>query len=330
MTRPKLIIIAKDRTLHVAIIAILLVVAMGALRPDKPQGVCPIRYWADKVHWRGCADVVLAGDSRVIAGVSPGILAQHLPGNLRIYNYAFGANGYSDEYLDAVEQVLDSASENKMVVLGVSPLTLTPISLIKSTFFEKRNKSKSDFFFEMNFAELLQWVEPMSYRDAWHGLFPASKKEHHIKEFFADGWITSERNKNKPRRWLAAFTRSFAASPVSQAIIDPLCERVRAWQARRIAVYAFRPPTHQFMIDLENDISGFKQAEFIERFEAAGGIWIPMDQTAYESYDGSHLDRSAAERMSRDLALAVRSVMGRTSGGTAHYVTNERIGCQHD
>ena len=57
------------------------------------------------------------------------------------------------------------------------------------------------------------------------------------------------------------------------------------------------------MVELENRVSGFDEPAFAAAFQAAGGLWIhDLDQAAYLSFDGSHLDETAARQLSRDLA----------------------------
>ena len=50
---------------------------------------------------------------------------------------------------------------------------------------------------------------------------------------------------------------------------------------------------------------GFDREAFVRDFRAAGGIWLDVDQDGYRTYDGSHLVRSSAEKLSRDLARAM-------------------------
>ena len=62
------------------------------------------------------------------------------------------------------------------------------------------------------------------------------------------------------------------------------------------------------MVELEKELSGFNQAEFVDAFKEAGGIWIDIDPTAYDSFDGSHLQSQSALELSRDLALKIYEI----------------------
>jgi hypothetical protein len=65
--------------------------------------------------------------------------------------------------------------------------------------------------------------------------------------------------------------------------------------------------THQYVAHQGPDErSGFDEKTFVVRFEAAGGIWLNLDQTAYHTYDGSHLREDAAVELSGDVARLMR------------------------
>ena len=80
-----------DRTAKTLMVAALLILGMGMLRPDKPAWMYPNQYWATKIGWRHCADVVLTGDSRTLMSLSPAEMQKKLT-DRRIFNYGFGGN----------------------------------------------------------------------------------------------------------------------------------------------------------------------------------------------------------------------------------------------
>ena len=306
MKWPKLTTIAKDRTLQVAFMAALLVLAMGATRPDKPRRMSPKQYWSEKILWRGCADVVLAGDSRVYVGVSPRIMKEYLPG-MRVLNYGFSGTGYSPEYLKAVEELLDGSSDKKMIILGITPVSLTASGINRNHFFEVRAERRFDRYVNLRFAWAVDFLEPMSFKDALHGMFPRLKDSQRDVEYFRDGWVACTKTPETRKHGLRQYRKVLSQYQVDEAVVSDVTESVRRWSARGIRVYGFRPPTCREMVEVETQLSGFDQEGFVEIFERAGGEWIVVDQSGYRSYDGSHLQRDAAEQLSRDLAEAIRA-----------------------
>jgi len=286
--------------------SVLLILAMGSLRDSDVSGIPPKRFWAAKARWQGCADMVVTGDSRVFVGVSPAEMARHLTG-LRIRNYGFGANGYSTAYLRAAEEVLDPRSRRKLIVLGITPRSLTPASLKGSGFQAHRAKAADGSGPHPRFEKLFGFVEPLSFRDALCTLVPGMNRTHYYREYFADGWVATIKDPERPEQEIKNYRRMFEDSQVSPRIIRWVIRFVRRWHGAGIRVYGFRPSTSPGMIRLESRISGFDEASFAAALEAAGGRWVRLKQTAYHSYDGSHLRREAAVRMSRDLARAIQA-----------------------
>ncbi len=83
------------------------------------------RYWVAKSHSTRKYPVLFGGDSRIFRGISPDHFESGMFG-YETHNYAYWSNGMGRIYLEGMEQKLDMDSELKMIVLGVSPHSLTP------------------------------------------------------------------------------------------------------------------------------------------------------------------------------------------------------------
>jgi hypothetical protein len=100
-------------------------------------------------------------------------------------------------------------------------------------------------------------------------------------------------------------------------LIDELCEQTQKWSQKGIMVLAFRPPVSEKMLELENELSGFDQRLFIEKFEECGGTWLNIKQSDYETYDGSHLNRDSAVKLSFEIARNIRNIKNASQLPTA-------------
>jgi hypothetical protein len=107
------------------------------------------------------------------------------------------------------------------------------------------------------------------------------------------------------RRSLEFCEEWFRENQVSQDTIGRVLEAARRWSEQGIEVYAFRPPAAPALDRLEDRESGFDERAFARAFEAAGGTWLDPGPADYESYDGSHLDRHSAVKLSKRLALKI-------------------------
>ncbi len=295
-----------DRTFATLILAGILIFIMGSLRPEKDIGMYPDEYWACKITWKQCADAVLTGDSRVLMGIAPQEMTPLLPYK-QIRNYGFGANWYCPEYLDAVEEMLIPESPQKAVFMGITAHSLTGrTNDVMGNYLELKKMSPRDIYMAKHFGGLVYFFQPMSFRDALHGIFPSMAPTNTVRDYRDDGWVAVHKSPlalNEVKR----YKKLFVDRHVSQDVVDTITSYVERWTKQGIRVYGFIVPSCKEMVQVELDMSGFDPESFTAAFKAAGGQWIETNLVAYESFDGSHLQKEAALQFSKDLAEAIKA-----------------------
>jgi hypothetical protein len=290
-------------------IAVLILCLRNSVKEE--IGVLSNMFWAQKRNWHNCADIVIAGDSRIYRGISPNTMQQVLPG-YRINNFGFSSIGLSSTYLTAVENVLDSESRQPVIVLGVSPNSLTEGAVRENDFLWREADT---FNASPNFLVLFaHWFRPIKDREAFNICVTiigcGSKAQLYYQEYFQNGWVASKRIPEFPRRALSIYATVFDEGrngPVSQRVIEELLQEVERISKQGKQVFGFRPPTSSELVLLEDTKGDFNEREFVDNFEKVGGIWLEVDQNAYHSYDGNHLERNAAETLSLSLAKMIQS-----------------------
>lgn len=289
-----------DRTARSLLLAVLLMAIMGSSRPVESHGLYFSAYWAMKGNWDKCADTVLAGDSRILACLSPCGMKKYFPG-ARIYNYGFGAAWFSNEYMDKLENLLDPNGKNKTIIMGISPHSLTKRDPDTGDFFTIYSQSERERFINIHLAALINFFGPLSFKDALKGRFPSLAKNHIERTLYADGWIAARKEPNSKKDALRQYASFYEQRLVDPCNIANVTRYIRRWTSRGIKVYGFIPPTCKEMYQLESMMSGLNQQDFISKFEAAGGVWIETDPAAYASFDGSHLQDDGAIQFTNDL-----------------------------
>ena len=290
-----------------------LILAAVILRPEGDStGLPKDVFWTEKLSWRGCADMVLCGDSRVYRCASPAVMNEVLPG-VRIRNFGFSSNGYSERYLDAILKVLDPESSVRAMILGVTPLSLTRGATLDNNFLWYSDRSLIEKLETRYLGRILHHLEPID-QDTLPGAFRRRRPQRRrlLLENHIDGWMATQSTPEDPTIALKKYQNMFdddKLGPVSQNVINDLIESVENWRKEGIAVLACRPPSSRKMVELEDEKAKFDESQFIARFERAGGTWLRFAPDGYHSYDGSHLRRDAAVEFSRDLAAKTRETM---------------------
>ncbi len=301
------------RTLITLLVGALLVVPTGLYRQRGQGGLPTFQYDAMRRNWHQCAEVVLAGDSRVQRGLCPMVMTPALRAR-RVLNFAYPNSALAPAYLARVESVLDPRGAGRAIVLGVTPHSLTDRAARISEFLAEQERPATRLALEP-----LDWLfQPYSLDVLSRELFGRGRRgEPHLA---ADGWrgatayVVDPRQEPDRLRGLFARDRTCA---VDADIVDGLLAQVTNWARRGISVYAFRPPTTPETAALEDKLYHFDAGEFVSRFEAAGGAWIDVDPAAYATYDGNHLQGTAAVRLSTDLAAAIRELETRSKAASA-------------
>jgi hypothetical protein len=293
-----------DRTFWTLVLAGILIAIMGSSRPDNNSGLYPNEYFARKSGWKKCADIAVAGDSRVLCGLAPVEMQKYFPGK-RIYNYGYGSVWFSEGYMDRIEGLLDPNGQGKTIILGITAHSLMKRDGGSGNLFEVRTKSYRDRFMQIHFAGLLRFFDPLTFSAAIDGLFPSLAESHTSRKFWDDGWIAVHKVPDSIKQSLHYYKVAYEAGQVDPNNIEDLIRYVKRWVGQGIKVYGYIPPTCREMFALESAMSGFDEEDFVRRFEGAGGVWIYIDPVAYHSFDGSHLQDDSAIQLTNDLCKKI-------------------------
>jgi len=120
-----------------------------------------------------------------------------------------------------------------------------------------------------------------------------------------NGWIASSNIIEDTLDAITGYRKWYKKNKVSNKITNNLITQVKKWVDKGINVYAFTVPTSWSMKQLEDSLSGYNETEISKRIENVGGIWLKFNDN-YHSYDGSHLVKESAEKLSRELAKKIK------------------------
>ncbi len=262
------------------------------------------RHWQSKIRIRKKGNILLLGDSRINHGLSPTIIQAQLPeGSWRGFNLGFNGGGLNPTIFEFAESRLDQDPGTKIIVLGVTPGSLTLQSSKNHQFEQLQRRSWLTAMAYMFFPTIVGTLskEPVSLEnELFYGL----------GEFHEDGWEGALRLPNEwPDAWLPGMRRLFDKDRIRPELWDGLMEQTRKWSNQGIYVIGFRPPTSAAMIEIENKNGNFDVARFEQEFEAHGGHWISIDASRYRPYDNSHLPLSEAIRLSEEVGQRIAAII---------------------
>ena len=273
-------------------------------------------FWVDKTFAEPKYNLVVLGDSRVYRGISPSAIEAALP-RMRVLNFGFSSVGFFGDYLTGATLKLSPTANPPMLVLGISPNSLTSEAVENLHYFQESRRSPlyqflySHFWKEIGFFDPLEPAHVLSDFAHVTNTFGFLEGEFwpYQEMFMDDGWNLSNRFPLRPDFALGSYRNNFKNNRVDEKIVTNLLARVCLWNDQGIVVFAFRMPTTAKMIALENELSGFDEQEFAARFGESGGAWLEICGTCYASYDGSHLSSDAAIQLSTDLGTLIAIIL---------------------
>ncbi|MDA3929796.1 MAG: hypothetical protein PF541_12660 [Prolixibacteraceae bacterium] len=121
-----------------------------------------------------------------------------------------------------------------------------------------------------------------------------------------NGYVESDKFPIDTLEAIPSYTKDFNNYQVEEKYTNTLFEQVQNLTKQGIHVIGYRPPVSQTLRILEDSLGNYNEAEIKSGIQKAGGFWIDLDPSKYTTYDGSHLDKVPAERLSTELAIEIK------------------------
>lgn len=296
----------KHRITYVFLLTALVAVILYFTRDEMDtEEIKKHRHWIAKTRDTDTYPIVFGGDSRVFRGLSPEHFAAEFDG-IKAINYAYWANGYGKEYLKGIESKVDTSADLQIIVLGVTPHSLTPKTAKSAHYQWEKSRSKEAVLQTLYLSKVQEVFAPYGALEAWEKITGKSKPNNYRITYHPNGWVESYWIVPDTSHSARFYKDLFTGDRVSQEVIDGLLEYVSRWTSKGIYVVGYRPPTSFTIRGYEHERGGFKEDEFVEQFRKAGGIWIDVPPEDYETFDGSHLEHHSAMRLATDLARQLK------------------------
>ena len=259
------------------------------------------KFWVDKAFASASYDIVLLGDSRLYHGVSPKRLEELL--GLKALNFGFGYAGYNEKYISAGVSKFNPDSQNKNFVFLISPHSLTERALKNTQYHEKSSIKFLDRLVMNNFWRQLEDFQSTTIDE----ILGNKEKPYFSTGVSENGWMPVVTKELRNTHGVSNYKKLFIGNQVQGETIANLMSQVKKLNSSGIKVYGLRPPVDSEVEKLENELSGFKEEEFIKNFEQSGGTWIHIPRTGFDSFDGSHITKESALKLTDIIAKQIKS-----------------------
>ena len=210
----------------------------------------------------------------------------------QVFNFGFDGLGFGDCFYNHLTNVTD---EGTVLVFGITPQNFRELSVKNNAFIGAIPGSDAQGALSCLCPDLYCYVEAFQ--------LPENSGD----KFHLNGWQEREReiyNMRGPENYKILYAE---CSANTNRVID-FIDHVRLLVTMGRKVYAFRPPSSNELLEVDMQSSGLSYADLVRDFEAAGGVWIDVPQTRWQTYDGVHLPSSSAIEFSKWLAKSLEAL----------------------
>ncbi|MBN2135740.1 MAG: hypothetical protein JW737_08430 [Acidobacteria bacterium] len=299
----------KYRFIITVVLSVALILYVGFFRPFSLRGGMAFdNYWANKILWNNQFDILAAGDSLVIRGISPAAMQEYIPG-LRIGNYAFSGIAFDWRYLDAVERVIDKNAKTRVIILGVTAKTLTRESARRNRFRSvfKKLVNHPDMMRNKLYHKLVEFFREYEESEIMNMLTLSHKGTYSV--YHPDGWLEGIREETEIDRTVTLYETIFKRGKVSYKMFNQLLGRVKKWVDQGIIVIIYHPPVHAKIYHLETMLGDFRKDYIARKVKGVGAYWMDFNRDNYSFYDGIHMRSKSAVKFSKEIAQYIRKIL---------------------
>lgn len=265
-------------------------------------------FWIHKTHSTRRYSLVVAGDSRIYRGVSPREMEKVLEG-YRGFNAGYSSAGFAKPMFEKIERHIDFEADKPVVVLGVSPWSMTPGAGANKHLLGELGRKREEVLQSQYFSFVNSVFAPYTLKELYDYLQSGGSELLISYRYSSRGWVASHTQHPNPQKALSHVEADYINNQLSKEQLQQLAQKIREWKQQGVEVFAFRPPSTRTMEMMEDSLSGYSEKQVARVLEDAGAVWFDFDVDNYFSYDGSHLDEVSAIRLSNDLALKIKAAI---------------------
>lgn len=286
----------------------LLVVSLSFVFPKNKEKYLGEMFWTRKTFATDKYNVVLMGDSRVYRGLSPEIMEIFLP-DLNILNFAYSNGGLNPTMFKAAEAKLTKKHDIKIIVLGITTNAITAYTKNNEQYFQELSRPREEVLERRFLNPLRYWFSSTSPEALIQHFSPVEHTSYYLNEYHMNGYVESDKFPIDTMEAIPSYTDDFTNFKVDEQYLKNLFSQVKKWSDNGILVVAYRPPVSQAMKLLEDTLGRYNEDEISEGIISAGGNWIELNNTKFNTYDGSHLDKNSAELLSEIVGFEIKKLI---------------------
>ena len=279
-----------------------LVLIIGLIRP-KPMNskLSESIFWNNKINDNNKYNFIIIGDSRAYRGVSTNEIEKIIPKS-EVKNLGFSSGGFNDDVFGLVDKYIDTTKNNNIVLACLTPYSMTNSAFGGGHLKSLRKKTNYDRWMINNIYEKLRFFDPIIPTELAARFFEMG----YFHNYHKSGWVESYKFPIERDMSLDIYKNQFKNNKFENKVFDAFLLNIEKLINKNVKVYVVRMPVYDKLKSVENDFSGFDENYVITKIRESGGSWLNIQDSLYNTYDGSHLDGKSAKLFSFDISTIIK------------------------
>lgn len=291
--------------LYTLFVAAVLIAALSFVLPKNEEKYLGDRFWARKTFSPAIYDVVIIGDSRTYRGISPSIMSEYLP-EKKILNFAYSNGGLNNYVFSEAEKKLSKNNKKKIIIIGITANTLSGFTRNNEQLINEKSRPREDVIERIYLNGMLNHFSSVSPEQVVELIKNKPVTRYYKNKYYQDGYVESDKFPKDTMEAMSSYYDDFSKYKVDHQYIEELINQVRKWNEKGIMVVGYCPPVSSPMKELEKNMGLFDYELIKSEFIRNGGEWVDLNSNEYKTYDGSHLEKESAEKLSRVIAEYIK------------------------
>lgn len=286
------------KILYTLTLAAILITALSFVLPKNEVKYLGDRFWAKKTFSPAIYDIIIIGDSRTYRGVSPTIMSQYLP-EKKILNFAYSNGGLNKVVFAEAEKKLSKSNSKKVIIIGITANTLSGFTRSNEQLMNEKTRPREDVLERIYLNGILNHFSSVTPEQVVGLIKNKPDTKYYRSKYYYDGYVESDKFPKDTMEAIPLYYDDFTKYKVDNQYIEELINQVGEWDEKGIMVVGYCPPVSSPMKELEKTMGLFDYELIKSEFIKNGGKWIDLNSNEYKTYDGSHLEKESAEKLSK-------------------------------
>ncbi len=234
-------------------------------------------------------------------------MSEYLP-KKKILNFAYSNGGLNNFVFEEAEKKLSNNNNKKVIIIGITANTLSGFTRSNEQLKREKTRPREDVFERIYLNGILNHFSSVTPEKIIELIKNKPVTNYYRNKYYPNGYVESDKFPKDTMEAMSSYIDDFTKHKVEYQYIVELVKQVGEWTEKGILVVGYYPPVSYPMKELEKTMGLFDYELIKSEFINNGGKWFDLNSNEFKTYDGSHLEKESAEKLSKVIAECINNI----------------------